>query len=81
MRMMTSPRILSLPLLLALSACNSSKAPEAAPGTVERTTAELDRNDATERRDTIRRIENEAEARTDRFERRIKAIERKGTGN
>jgi TolA-binding protein len=80
MHVMISPRT-ALLLLLTLASCGSSEAPEAAPGAVERTTAELDRNDATERRDTIRRIENEAEARTDRFERRIEAIERKGTGN
>ena len=80
MRVMISPRA-ALLLLLALAACGSSEAPEAAPGAVERTTAELDRNDATERRDTIRRIENEAEARTDRFEQRIEAIEREGPGN
>lgn len=69
------------PLLLALASCGSSEKPQAPPGAVEAATAELDRNDAIERRDTVRRIENEAEARTDRFERRIKAIERGSPGN
>lgn len=78
---MQSTRALSLPLLLAIAACGSPEAPEAPPGAVERVTEQLDRNDAIERRDTIKRIENEAEARTDRFEQRIEAIERGKAGN
>lgn len=76
---MSSPRTLilsALAVLLGLAACGSSDQPQAPPGAVEAATAQLDRNDAAERRDTIERIENEAEERTDRFERRIKAIER-----
>jgi predicted small lipoprotein YifL len=82
---MARSHTLSIPLflapLLALAACGSPQAPEAPPGAVEAATAELDRNDAIERRDTIKRIENEAEARTEDAERRIKAIERGKAGN
>ena len=76
MHAMTLIRIAAPLSLFALSACGSSETPQAAPGAVERTTAELDRNEAAGRRDTVRRIEREAEARSDRFDDRIEAIER-----
>jgi TolA-binding protein len=62
--------------LVALVACGSPQSPEAAPGAVERTTAQLDRDDAREKSITVRRIEDEAEARSDRFDGRIAAIEK-----
>jgi hypothetical protein len=66
-----------LPPLLALAACGPSETPaEAPPGAVERTTDALDRAAAADQRDTVRRIENEAEVRADDSKRRIKAVER-----
>ena len=67
----------ALPLLLLMTAaCGSSETPKAAPGAVERTVAELDRNEAAERAQTIRKLDREAEARADEAQRRIKASER-----
>ena len=51
--------------------------PEAPPGAVERTADELDRNEAAELKQTVRRIEVEADARADDSKQRIKAIENK----
>ena len=79
--LMSLQRTFILPAILALAGCGSSETPQAAPGAVEAATAQLDRNDAAERRGTIERIENEAEQRTDRFEKRIKAIEREQRAN
>ena len=73
---MISSRLWLLPLL-PLAACGPSETlAEAPPGAVERATDTLDRDALTERNDTIRRIENEAEIRADDSKRRIKAIER-----
>ena len=65
-------------LLLIAGACGPSQSepPQAAPGAVERTVAELDRNEAAERAQTIRKLDREAEARADEAERRITASER-----
>ena len=67
----------AFPLLLLIAAgCGSSDTPQAAPGAVERTVAELDRNEAAERARTARKLDREAEARADEAERRIRASER-----
>ena len=63
-------------LLLTASGCGPSETPEAAPGAVERTVAELERNESVERAQTMRKLEREAEARADQAERRIRASER-----
>ena len=65
-------------LLLMAGACgpSESEAPKAAPGAVERTVAELDRNEAAERAQTIRKLDREAEARAAEAQRRIRASER-----
>jgi len=68
----------AFPLLLLIAvACGSSETPKAPPGAVERTVAELDRNEAAERAQTIRKTDREAEARADEAQRRIKASERR----
>ena len=75
-RRMRSSRLWLLPLL-SLAACGPSETVAEAPaGAVERATDTLDRDALSERNDTIRRIENEAEIRADDSKRRIKAIER-----
>lgn len=67
----------AIPLLLLMtSACGPSETPKAAPGAVERTVAELNRSEAAERAQTIRKLDREAEARADEAERRIRASER-----
>ena len=72
---MRPSRLWLLPLL-SLGACGPSETiAEAPPGAVERATDTLDRDALTERNDTIRRIENEADVRADDSKRRIKAIE------
>ena len=65
-------------LLLVAGACGSSdsETPKAAPGAVERTVEELDRNEAAERAQTIRKLDREAEARADEAQRRIRESER-----
>lgn len=77
---MAVSRTLPLVFLIPLAACGASETPEAPPGSVERLTTQLDRNEAAERRATARRIDREAEARTERFEQRIEAIEKKQAG-
>jgi hypothetical protein len=74
---MTSARTAAFLSLLALAACGPGKMPEAPPGAVERTADELDRNEAAELKQTVRRIEVEADARADDSKQRIKAIENK----
>ena len=69
-------RIVPSLLLAALAACGASKEPEAAPGSVERLAAQLDRNAAVERAETVSRIDREAEERKVDFEQRIAAIEK-----
>ncbi len=76
MRAMTSTRTIALLSLLALGGCGPGETPEAPPGAVERTADALDRNDAAQRNQTVRRIEAEAEARSEDFEERIEAIEK-----
>ena len=67
----------AIPLLLLMTAgCGPSETPKAAPGAVERTVAELDRNEAAERNQTIRKLDREAQARADEAQRRIRASER-----
>ena len=61
---------------IALAACGSSETQEAAPGAVERTTRELDRNAAAELKTTIRKADREADARADAAKRRIAASEK-----
>ena len=63
-------------LLLVAAGCGQSEIPQAAPGAVERTVAELERNEAAERARTIRQTEREAEARAADAQRRIRASER-----
>jgi hypothetical protein len=63
-------------LLTSAAGCGPSETPKAAPGAVERTVAELDRNEAAERAQTVRKLDREAEARADEAERRIRASER-----
>ena len=63
-------------LLLMAAACERSETPKAAPGAVERTVAELDRNEAAERNQTIRKLDREAQARADEAQRRIRESER-----
>jgi hypothetical protein len=63
-------------LLLIASACGQSETQKAAPGAVERTVAELDRKEAAERAQTIRKVRREAQARADDAARRIRASER-----
>ncbi len=72
---MIRPRTAPFLLLLALSACGSKETPEAPPGSVERTTESLARNEAAERVETIRRIDRDAQARAEDSKRRIKAVE------
>lgn len=62
--------------ILALAACGGSDTPKAAPGAVERTVEQLERNEAAERAQTIRKVDREAEARANQAERRIKASEK-----
>lgn len=79
---MDTPRGFAFVSFLALAACGQPEAPEAAPGAVERTADALDRNEAAERKDTVRRIEAEAEARSESSEARIDAIEKeRATGD
>ena len=73
---MTIARIAFPLLLLIAAACGPSETPKAAPGAVERTVAELDRNEAAERAQTIRKVQREEEARAKEAERRIRASER-----
>ena len=68
------------PALLALAACGSAEAPEAAPGAVERTTRELDRNAAAEMNQVIRKADDEAAERADAAKKRIRASEKARTG-
>jgi hypothetical protein len=75
MRAMTMIRPSAFLPLLALVACGPRETPQAPPGSVERTADALDRKDAAERNATVRRIEDEAEARADDSEQRIEAIE------
>ena len=63
-------------LLFVAAGCGPSEMPQAAPGAVERTVAELERNEAAERARTIRKTEREAEARAAEAQRRIRASER-----
>jgi hypothetical protein len=63
-------------LLLAAAGCGPSETPQAAPGAVERTVAELERNEAAERARTIRQTEREADARSAEAQRRIRQSER-----
>jgi hypothetical protein len=63
-------------MLLGAAGCGPSETPQAAPGAVERTVAELERNEAAERARTIRKTEREAEARAAEAQRRIRASER-----
>ena len=73
---MTIARI-AFPLLLVIAAaCGPSETPKAAPGAVERTVAELDRNEAAERAQTVREVQREEEARAKAAERRIQASKR-----
>ena len=67
----------ALPLLLLMIAgCGTSETPSAAPGAVEQTVAELDRNEAAERQETIRKLDSEARERAEEAQRRIRASER-----
>ena len=67
----------AFPLLLLIAAgCGPSETPKAPPGAVERTVEELDRNEAAERAQTIRKLDREAEARAAEAQRRIRASER-----
>lgn len=63
-------------LLMMIAGCGTSETPKAAPGAVEQTVAELDRNEADERAQTIRKLDREAQARADEAQRRIRASER-----
>ncbi len=65
----------SLLLLTSAAACGPSETPKAAPGAVERTVEELDRNEAAERAQTIRKLDREADVRADKAERRIRKSE------
>jgi hypothetical protein len=62
--------------LLLLVGCGSEEAPKAPPGAVEQVTEALDRNEAAERKQTIRRLDREAEQRAVAAERRIEASEK-----
>lgn len=62
-------------ILLLLAACGAPETPQAAPGSVERLTAELDRQEEAERLATIRRNAREAELRSERFAQRLAALE------
>jgi hypothetical protein len=77
---MTRARTFALLSLLALAACESRETPQAPPGAVERTTEALDRNEAAQKQETVRRIDDEAEARADDSEERIEAIEKARDG-
>jgi hypothetical protein len=66
----------SLLSLLALASCGPRDTPQAPPGAVERTTEALDRNEAAQKKETVRRIDDEAEARADDSKDRIEAIEK-----
>ena len=73
--MMIARTVLPL-LLLTASGCGPSETPTAAPGAVERTVAELDRNEAAERAETIRKLDREAQARAEEAQQRIRASAR-----
>ncbi len=73
---MTSLRLLPALLLLPLAACGVPEAPQAAPGAVERLTAELDQKEEAERRAISQRNQREAKLRSQRFAQRIAALER-----
>jgi hypothetical protein len=72
---MMRPTIL-LAAASALAACGQSDTPTAAPGAVERTTRELDRNAATEMNALIRKADREADERADVAKQRIADSER-----
>jgi hypothetical protein len=55
----------------ALGSCGEADTPKAAPGAVERTTRELDRNAATEMNALIRKADREADVRADVAKQRI----------
>lgn len=80
MRPMIMFRASALLSLLALAACGPGDTPQPPPGAVERTADALDRNDAAERKETVRRIEDEADARADDSKQRIEAIEQRRNG-
>ena len=70
------PRMMRPFILLAaagaLAACGESdNTPKAAPGAVERTTRELDRNAAAEMNAVIRKADREADVRADVAKQRI----------
>jgi hypothetical protein len=73
---MILPRAFAIFLGLALSACGREAAPEAAPGAVERTTDELDRNAAAERSAITDSNDRDAKERADAAARRIKSVEK-----
>ena len=66
--------------LTLLAACGSEPTPEAAPGAVERTTRELDRNAAAAMNSAIRKADDEAAGRADAAKNRIRASEKARTG-
>lgn len=72
---MASAHPLSALSLLLLTACGQGDAPEAPPGSVERTTDAIERNEAVQRNETIQRIDREAEMRAEASKQRVRAVE------
>ena len=66
--------------LTPLAACGSAETPEAAPGAVERTTRELDRNAADQMNQALRKSDDEAAVRADAAKDRIAASEKARRG-